>query len=338
MHVPRRRMRILQAAILLSLVTTTACGNTGEPPAAGADSSGTASEDAYPSQPIEFVTASNPGSGSDTMLRALLDTAEVPASTYVVNRAGSGGTNLNEYVEGRPADGYTVAAVTTSNVLSSQTDSSAPSLTEDWKPVIRLMVDPAVLVVHPDTPWQNIDDLVADMKTGDANFTGASVGSSTHISYVILAELTGSPTEQFVAYESSGDALPALLGGQAQAMVAETSEVADFVANGELRALAVEGQVTGFEDVPTFESQGYQEMVLTKWRGLMVRADTADSAVQYLHDTFKEAIEAKGTLWEDYLTGGGSLPGYMGPDEFHELLVEQDSSVNAILREYGVIE
>lgn len=321
------------------LLTAVACGGGGE---AGEGGDATTTTEAavaeYPADSIEFATASGPGGGSDAMLRALLETAEIPVSTYVVNRTGGGGSNLANYVQSRPADGYTVVAVTSSNVLGDLTETMDVELLEDWRPVIRLMIDPAVLVVRPDAPWDTMDELVEALQAGEVNFGGSSVGTTTHISYIILAELTDSPTDNYVAFDASGDALPSLLGGHFDAMYAETSEVADFVASGELKALAVEGNVAGFEDVPTFEETGYQESVIVKWRGLMVRADTPEDVVTYLHDQFKAAVEESDSIWQDYLNGGGSLPGYQGPDDFRDSIAAQLETIGDVLREFGIIE
>ena len=76
------------------------------------------------------------------------------------------------------------------------------------------------------------------------------------------------------------------VGGFTQAMTGDMSEVVSFLANGDIRVIAVltDERVPGFEDIPTAKEQGY-DVVAVNWRGLlcpnMAQASMFGSAREY---------------------------------------------------------
>lgn len=346
-----RETRVLAILCTLALVLV-ACGAdpVGSPTAPSTDTATTdapePSTDApeasapgaeYPSDPIDLVTQSSPGGGADTMARVLAEVAEESSSQplLVVNRAGAGGANLQDYVNGQPADGYTVITTTSSNLLLYYTNDLQANPATEWRPVIRVMIDPNLLVVNADSPWQTAEEFFEAAAAGDVVFGGGPVGSIGHIMGLLMGEELGFDGSRYTAYPGTGDSYPALLGGQHDATIAQISEVGEFLASGYLRALIVESAIEGLEDVPTFEDLGLQDAVVTQWRGFHVLGDTPDEIVTYLHDAFRAAMEDE--RWTEYLSTSGSVDGYMGPDEFQALMDQQDETLSRVLTDLGII-
>lgn len=338
-----RRIPVLGLAIALVLAAcgtqTTSPGSSSEPaesePVGVASAEPTSAE--YPSEPVDFVSQSSAGGGADTMARVLAEIAEESGTQplLVVNRSGAGGANLQEYVNARPADGHTVIVTTSSSLLLYYTNDLEANPATEWRPVIRSMIDPNVLVVDADTPWQTAEEVFAAAEAGDVVFGGGPVGSVGHIILLLMGEQLGFDTTRYSAYPGQSDSYPALIGGQIDATVAQISEVGEFLESGDMRALLLESPLEGFEDVPTFADLDLESTLLTQWRGFHVLADTPDNVVTYLHDTLRAAMEDD--RWTEYLTSVNAVDGYMGPDEFQELMQSQDETLSTVLTDLGII-
>jgi putative tricarboxylic transport membrane protein len=73
----------------------------------------------YPSRPIELVSPTGPGGGSDLVARTVADIVAkeklLPQVMVVQNRAGGGGAVGQVYVEGKRGDPYAILLAGTSS-------------------------------------------------------------------------------------------------------------------------------------------------------------------------------------------------------------------------------
>src|SRR5215208_1331153 len=74
----------------------------------------------YPSKPIRVIVPFTPGSATDTMARPVADklSAALGQQVIVENRPGAGGTIGIAALAKAPADGYTLAVVSTGHVVN----------------------------------------------------------------------------------------------------------------------------------------------------------------------------------------------------------------------------
>jgi putative tricarboxylic transport membrane protein len=107
----------------------------------------------FPNQPIRIVTWSSVGGGGDVLARQLQGPLSEAAgvAVNVVNKPGGSGAVAMEYLSSQASDGYTVLVGTASGVITPHTTGSNFSLA-DFKGVIRIQLDPEVLMVRSDSP------------------------------------------------------------------------------------------------------------------------------------------------------------------------------------------
>src|SRR6267142_108820 len=133
---------------------------------------------AFPSKPIRIIVPFTPGSATDTMARPIADRlgAALGQPVTVENRPGAGGTIGIAALAKSPADGYTLAVVSTGHVVNPVLYASLPYDTiKDLSGVAPIAGQPSVLVVSPALGVKSVKELVAmaKAKPGQLNYATA---------------------------------------------------------------------------------------------------------------------------------------------------------------------
>jgi putative tricarboxylic transport membrane protein len=293
----------------------------------------------YPSRPIEMVTQSSIGGGGDLMARQIIEASKdlIPQPMAVINKPGAGGRNLENYIKDAKPDGHTLVVTTATSVIWLYTGSLTTNINTDLRPIIRLQVEPNLIVVRNDAPWKNMQEMIASAKAGKATFGGGPIGGPEHLFFFKLAKDNGYKLN-FVAYGGGGEAGTSLLGGNIDVAMLQNSEAGDHVKAGTMRILGVASaeriaEVPELKDVPTLREQGV-DFVFEHWRGFHTLAAVPDDVVEYLHARFKQASERES--WRKWLKDTGQLGGYLDPAAFKKCTVEQDRIIAEIATEAGM--
>jgi putative tricarboxylic transport membrane protein len=291
----------------------------------------------YPNKAIEMVAWASPGGGSDRMCRAFADATKgvLPESVFVVNKPGGGGAVGMAYVQSKPADGYTVLGVTNNLVFTPLTKPNLKYSAKDFTGIIMWGFDAKAIAVSADGPYKTIEDLVdaAKAKPGELKIGTFGLGTDDHITGYMLGSEAGAKFG-FVPFDSGGEQLAALLGGHIVATIAEAQEVGGQVEAGKVRILAVatEQRLDGMPDVPTLKEKGW-DVVVPKFRGLVVKKGTPDAVVQYLISRSLVAIQTP--VFKQYLKQSLIEPYFLVGESFDELIQKQQNTFGKILKELG---
>src|SRR3954465_345703 len=113
--------------------------------ALAASISGTAVAQSYPTKPIELVSPTSPGSGTDIYARALADIVQknklLPQPFLVHNRTGGGGLIAYNYFQTRRGDPYVMLAATgTIAIMAARADVNIGL--ENYTPLGLFALDP----------------------------------------------------------------------------------------------------------------------------------------------------------------------------------------------------
>lgn len=253
----------------------------------------------YPSEEIDFVVWSSPGSSLDTMMRQLAKqlSEELGVDVPVENRTGGSGAVAMSYVMSQPADAYTVLS-TTSSMTFTMAKGQVPYTTDDFNVLRAMQSEPSSIAVRADSDMKTLDDFVERMKDdpGSVSVGGYASGGFHQFVYYQLqqaADFSGS----WVPYDGGNKAALALLGGHIDVAVMTPSSATSQINNGELRLLGISSDERSeyFPDVPTFKEQGY-DVSESIWRGIMVKTGSPDDRVAALLeavDKVKETDEWK---------------------------------------------
>ena len=249
---------------------------------------------AYPERPVELVVHYTAGGGTDAVARAFADAARkhLPQPVVVVNKAGAGGAiGLTEVMNARP-DGARIGVGTVEITMLPHLGVAKFGI-DDFVPIAMLNVEPSAITVRTDAPWTTIEAFLADAKARPAQLRvgNSGTGAIWHIAAESLSEKAG-VRFMHVPYAGANPAVADLLGGHIEAVTVSPPEVAQHVAAGKLRILAVmSGQrAPKLQQVPTLKERGVDVQIST-WRGLVAPKGTPEPVLAVLREAARKAVQ-----------------------------------------------
>jgi tripartite-type tricarboxylate transporter receptor subunit TctC len=258
---------------------------------------GVASAQAYPTGPIKLIVPFPPGGSVDMVARAVgKRLGDVFGQPVIVdNRAGASGNIGAEIAAKSPADGYTLF-VTSSGVLAANMHlyKKIPfDSFKDFAPVIRLVNQPNILMVHPSVAAKSVPELIALAKAQPGKITmgSAGIGTGQDIAAQQFVMMTGT-TVLHVPYKGGAPALSDLLGGQINAMFETSPTALPYVKQGKLRGLAITSTRRSplLPDLPTVAEAGIPGYESVTWLGVVAPAGTPKPIVDRLNAELNKAL------------------------------------------------
>lgn len=321
---------IALAAVPLTLLS--ACGG------GGGEANGSGED--YPSQPIEYVIPFDPGGESDITARIQQGPLEeaLGVSVTVSNQPGGGGALAWSELTRTDPNGYTIMGHNLPHIiLQPLTREDAGYETDQIKPVYIFESTPNALIVAPDSEFDSLDAFIQEARNnpGAISVGGSGEFTANHVGTLQLGELTDTEFT-YVPFSGTGSAVPALQGGQVDALMTYNTAAPDLVEQGaQVLAVASEERAPNLPDVPTFEELGI-DLQEGAYRGAAVPPDTPDEIVSTLADAFREVnqdpqvreeMEQLGFIIED-----------LGPEEAEQLQQELRDEYTRLLRDLDLID
>ena len=267
----------------------------------------------YPDKPIRLVVPFPPGGGADNLARAIVPkAAQILGQPIVIdNKPGAGGNIGSAEVARAAPDGYTLLQGTngTHGINQALYAKTGFDPLKDFVPVARWTVIPAMVVIHPSLPANNVQELVAYLKAnpGKVSFASAGNGTTSHLAGVRFAQLTGTDI-QHIPFKGGGPALTGVLSGEVPLMIDLMVNVYPNVKAGKLKGLAVttKQRVPTVPDVPTLDESGVAGFDIAASDGVYAPAGTPPAIVDKLNAAFRQALEDPQV--RDNLVSRGAFP------------------------------
>ncbi len=251
----------------------------------------------YPDHPIKLVVPYAPGGSVDILGRLLAQKMSESMGQQIVveNRGGGGSTIGTGLVAKAPPDGYTILLADIAFGANPALMSKLPyDSHKDFQPVALLAVLPSILVVDPALGVNSVKELVAlaKSKPGKLNYSSAGVGGMNYLASELFKEQNGLDIVH-VPYQSGGQAITSVLGGQTQMVITTVPPVLQHVKAGKVKALAIAGatRLPSLPDVPTFAEAGFPNFDVSLWQGVLVPAGTPPDIVARLNAEINKALE-----------------------------------------------
>ena len=261
-------------------------------------------QETYPSRPIDVVTHTSPGGGTDATARAVLRGARqaLDANMSVLPRAGGGGVVAMAYVNNRPRDGHTVLAITPTHLFAIARGQGPLSI-DDLVGVARATDDPIVVMVRSDSQLQTLEELIDSGREQPIKWGTTQIGGVDHVAGAILAQKAETQLS-VVPFAGGGEIVTNLMGGSIDAAGLNLTEALDQLTRGDFRALAVmsEERIPVINDVPTTVELGY-DVVFSTVRGYLVLEGTPEDRIDTLERGMMESMQQP--EFQDYLQGSG---------------------------------
>ncbi len=229
------------------------------------------------------------------------------------------------------ADGYEIGFINVPSIqLVKQLRDNVPYEMSDFAPIANIQLDPVVVAVNADSPYQSLGELLEAAKAdpGALNI-GADGPQSNNQLQLIVAEDALDVDFNFIAFDGSGPAIKATMGGELAASLPSASAAGSHVDGGRLRVLGVFADERSplFPDVPTVsEAIGTKvPSVGASLRGIAAPVDISAEHKARLEQAFADVM-ADPEFIAHAETAGLPLK-YMDAAAFEAYLQEADAAL-----------
>jgi tripartite-type tricarboxylate transporter receptor subunit TctC len=297
-----------------------------------------AAQSAYPDKPVNYIIPFGPGGESDITARhqqAFYSTM-FGQDLVIEYKPGGGGavgwSQLNDY----KGDGYTWMGVNLPHIVVQPMQKDVGFKTDDLTIVYMFHYTPDAIVVHKDSEFQTLQDLVdyAKANPGRVTLSGSGKATSNHIAQVLFDSMAGIKTT-YVPFKGTGAAVTALLGKQVAAEWGYTSVGASHKDQVRMLAVAMDERHPLFPDVPTFKELGF-ELASGAYRGIAVPKSTPEALRKQISDMidginqdpeFRKRLENDGMAMLD-----------VGYDEMDAFMAKMKETYHGVAKEAGIVE
>jgi tripartite-type tricarboxylate transporter receptor subunit TctC len=294
----------------------------------------------YPTRAIRVLVPYGPGGPSDTGARiaAKALSRQLGKPVIVENHGGSGGLNATESYLKEAPDGYTilVGSIGPLTIIpAGKTVTYDP--VKDFVAIGTVWRSALTLAVRPNMGVKSMTEFVAYAKEhpGKVTIGSAGVGSITHLAIELLKR-EAKINVIHVPFRSSGQSMPALMGGQIDALFGDTPIIAPQIKAGKIDALAVASpkRELALPDVPTMAESGFPGVEAASWFGFVVLRQTPPAIVKRLQDAL--ATGQKDPAYIAKLAAMGASSGDVGPASYAELIKKDGAKWKAIMDAAGI--
>lgn len=296
----------------------------------------------WPDKPIKFILSQPAGSGPDNVARILGERlARTLGQAVVIDNKPGGQNVIGAQAAARSvADGYafyfaTTAALVTNSYLF-KTMPYDPQ--KDFVPVAFVAKSPFAVLVKADSPIASMQDLVARSKTKPGTLSVANEGPRTFGG--LIARVINARTQaqvNLVAYANVGMAVQDVIGGHADAVVADLASTAQLVRQGRLRLLAVTSakRVSGWEQVPALAEllPGFE---MIGWFGLVAPTGTPQGVIARVNDELNKLLTDR-EVADRILAIGPMVEAGGAPEQFANFLREEHQRWALVAKEIGLL-
>jgi tripartite-type tricarboxylate transporter receptor subunit TctC len=282
-------------------------------------------QDKYPSKPITWVCPYAAGGNADSRSRQVAKVmgALLGQSIIIDNKAGAGGNIGTEAIARAKPDGYTIgmgnfAPLAVNHALFKKLNFNPFT---DLVPILLIEKGPLILMVRADSPYKSVKDLVAAAKAapGKLSYASGGIGGTHHLSGALFEHAAGIDMIH-APYKSGSAGATDLMGGQVHMMFEQMYSAMPAIKGGKLRALAITSKTRSplAPDIPTMAEQGYPEVEVLNWQGLIGPKGMPAELIKQLNAVGNKALQDP-DLKEKILSQGNEVGGGT-PEQFAALI------------------
>ncbi|QEN08511.1 tripartite tricarboxylate transporter substrate binding protein [Oceanispirochaeta crateris] len=272
----------------------------------------TASGPWTPTKGVEWVVTSSAGGGSSIFTQNIVEIMKsegIVDKNIIINyKTDGGGAVGRRSVSMMKNESHTLLTFNSGD-LQPFVQAEKGDL-DGFTPLAIMALDGQILLVNYDSPYQNMEEIIAALKDGKRLIIGGSKSDDEAIYNAMVSKIGGDM--EYLRSDSTGEALTQLLGGHIDMAIAKPAASFDLVSSGELRPMvtASSSRFSGPFDAPTFVELGY-DIEFQIFRGVVGPADMPEEAVAYWSDALSKV--AKTEAWktnyiDKFLLVGNHLP------------------------------
>ncbi len=297
-----------------------------------------------PERHVELIVPAGAGGSLDIMGRSLQlmwqEAKLVRTSSSVVNRAGGGHAVAYAYLGQKRGDGHYLS-ITSPNILAGHINGHLPVTYRDFTPIAMLLTESIAFAVPADSPIKNGKDMMEALRTKPDAYSVAlssAAGGTHHLALGLPAKAAGVDMKRvkLVAFNSSGDALTAILGGHVNIISTSSASLLPHVQSGKLRMIAVGAEKrlgAPFANVPTWIELGYPG-VFDNWRGVIGAPNLNAEQAAYWEDVLRKVSATE--AFAGFAVKNQLEPAFRGSSEMRKYLDQQYTEMKEVMTFLGL--
>jgi tripartite-type tricarboxylate transporter receptor subunit TctC len=293
---------------------------------------------AYPTRPVRVMVGFAPGQAIDIVTRIIGQrlSDRLGQQFIIENRPGAGGNIATEVVARAPADGYTLLAIGSNNMINPTLYQNLNyDFIRDIAPVASVYRVPQVMEVNPSFPAKTVPDFIAYAKAhpGEISFASAGNGSVAHVTGELFKMMTG-VNMLHVPYRGAPPALTDLIAGQVHVMFDNMPSSIEHIRAGRLRPLAVTAttRLEALPDVPPVGDfvPGFET---SAWAGIGAPKNTPAEIIDTLNREIN-AVLAEPAIRTRVADLGGEVLA-LSPSEYTRRIAEETDKWAKVIKFSG---
>jgi tripartite-type tricarboxylate transporter receptor subunit TctC len=294
----------------------------------------------YPSRTVRIIVPFPAGGSADLMPRIVAEKLSERWGQPVIveNRPGAAGNIGADAVFRAEPDGHTLlSAPPPPLVINKLLYKNLTYDAQKFVPVSVIGAIPNVLLVHPKTKVNTVQEFIALAKAnpGKLNYASQGNGSTSHLTAELFKSMAGELKITHVPYKGTAPALADLLGGQVEMMCDNLGVSLPHVRSGKLKALAVASarRFPGLPEVPALAESlpGFEAVA---WFGVVAPPGTPQAIAQKVSDGVAQALRHPDVLKR--MRDLSAEPMGLTPAQTAEYMKRETERWAAVIRTAGV--
>jgi len=298
-------------------------------------------EDKYPSKPITWICGYAAGGNADLRSRQMAKAmGELMNQAIIVEtKAGAGANTGTAAIAHAAPDGYTLGMGNFAPLsVNPAMFAKMPFAPTDITPIMLIERGPLILTVRTESPYKTVKDIVAAAKAspGKLSFANGGIGGSHDLSAALFALEAGIDIIR-VNYTGGAPGTTALMGGYVDCMFQEMyAAIPNIGPGGKLRAIAITSpkRATLLPNLPTMAEQGYPEVEVMNWQGVIGPKGMSPALIKYLNEVANKALKDKSI--QDIMLKQGNEPVGGTPEQFATFIASQTAKWAKVVKQANI--
>ncbi len=250
----------------------------------------------WPKGQIKFVVPFPPGGSTDPVARILQ--AKLIEQTgwniIVDNKPGGTGVVGAAVAAKSPPDGQTWMVTFDSHILNPAFATNLPYKDAELFNVIQIGRTPQAIACHPDRPYKDFKEVVADAKKRPGKISVGVLAASQALVLMTLIKKENDIDLNLIPYKGGGPVNQDILAGVTDVAIQSLASFSPHIIAKKVRPLAVTGEkrTPALPDTPTLIEQGIKSFPSYSWWGVYCPTGVPRPIVDKMHEAIKKAVNS----------------------------------------------
>ena len=237
-----------------------------------------------------------PGGGTDPIARITqTKLIEITGWQIVVeNKPGAAGVIGATAVAKAAPDGQTWLVTFDSHILSPAFGGNLPYKDSDLFNVMLFGRAPLVITCHPDRPYRNFSEAMADARKRPGKVSMGMLSNSQSLLLMTYVKKANDFDMNLIFYKGGGPIVQDGVAGVTDLSITTLVSATPQIAAGKLRALATTGEKRSFAlpDTSTLAEQGTKTYPTYSWWGIYAPTGTPRPVIDRMHAELTRAVRS----------------------------------------------